>query len=152
MGQPSLGRTPLSGIDPAERWSQLHHGIDPKGVPLLLPWLRLLWWLARPLRGVPPTAITVLGAVLAVDAAVLAANHPGWAALAVVLAALCDGLDGAVAVVAGRATRSGAVADALAGVSAAVTSETWPVLTCAGIWCGLGVVALTQAATGSATQ
>ena len=212
MGQPSLGRTPLSGIDPAERWSQLHHGIDPKGVPLLLPWLRLLWWLARPLRGVPPTAITVLGAVLAVDAAVLAANHPGWAALAVVLAALCDGLDGAVAVVAGRATRSGAVADALAdrladlafaavlwragaplglaavcgalavgidlvrrlrhvptritvgerpswtlcaalaGISAAASSAQWPVLTCAGVWCGLGVVALTQAATGSTTQ
>jgi len=211
VGQPRPGRAPLTS-GPADRWSALHHGIDPRGVPLLLPWLRLLWWLARRVRSVPPTAITALGVVLAVDAAFLAADHPGWAALAVVLAALCDGLDGAVAVIADRATRSGAVADAiadrladlafaavlwragaplglaavcgalavgvdvlrrlrhvparitvgerpswtacaaLAGVSAAVTSETWPVLTCAGVWCGLGVVALTQAATGSATQ
>jgi len=194
----------------ADRWSALHHGIDPRGVPLFLPWLRLLWWLARPLRAVPPTAITALGVVLALDAAFLAASHPGWAAVAVVLAALCDGLDGAVAVVAGRATRFGAVADAvadrladvafaavlwragaplglaavcgalavgvdglrrwrhvptritvgerpswtvcaaLAGISAAVTTAGWPVVTCAAVWCGLGVLALAQAATGSA--
>lgn len=178
-------------------------------MPLLLPWLRLLWWLARPLRAVPPTAITALGVLLAVDAALLAAGHPGWAAAAVVLAALCDGLDGAVAVVAGRATRSGAVADAvadrladlafaavlwragapfglaavcgglavavdllrrvrhvptritvgerpswticaaLAAISAAVSTADWPVPTCAGVWCGLGLLALAQAALAS---
>ena len=194
--------------DPAGRWSALHHGIDPSRVPLLLPWLRLMWRLARPLRGVPPTAITALGVVLAADAAFLAADHPGWAALAVLLAALCDGLDGAVAVVGGRATRLGALADAvadrladlafaavlwrvgapavlaavcgglavavdlvrrlrrvpdritvgerpswsicagLAAVSAAVSDAGWPVLVCAGTWCGLGLLALAQAATG----
>jgi len=201
-----------SPADRAGRWSALHHGIDPRRGPFLLPWLRLLWWLAGPLRGVPPTAITALGVVLAVDAALLAADHPGWAAVAVVLAGLCDGLDGAVAVVADRATRLGAVADAiadrladlafaavlwragaplglaavcgalavgvdglrrwrhvparitvgerpswticaaLAGGSAAVTSAGWPVPTCAAVWCGLGVVALAQAATGSAQE
>lgn len=190
------------------RWSDLHHGIDPSRVPLLLPWLRLMWALARPLRGVPPTAVTVLGVVLAADAAFLAAHHPAWAALAVVLAALCDGLDGAVAVVAGRATRLGAAADAvadrltdlafaavlwragaplglaavcgglavavdlvrrwrripdritvgerpswticaaLAAISAAVSDATWPVVACAATWCGLGLLALAQAATG----
>jgi len=192
--------------DPAARWSALHHGIDPARVPLLLPWLRLLWTWARPLRAIPPTAITALGVVLAADAAFLAADHPGWAAVAVVLAALCDGLDGAVAVTANRATRFGAVADAvadriadvafaavlwragapwalaavcgglavgvdlvrrvrrtpdritagerpswticavLAASSAAVSSAEWPVLTCAGTWCGLGLLALAQAA------
>jgi CDP-diacylglycerol--glycerol-3-phosphate 3-phosphatidyltransferase len=99
---------------PAQRWSALHHGIDPGRVPLLAPWLRLMWALARPLRRVPPTALTGLGVALAVGAAVLAADRPAIALVAVLSAAVCDSLDGAVAVVADRATRSGAVADAVA--------------------------------------
>lgn len=100
----------------AQRWAELHHGIDPAAVPLLRPWLRVVWTLARPLVAlrVPPTAITVLGVALAAGAALLAASNPWSAAGAVLLAALCDGLDGAVAVVGDRATRLGASADALA--------------------------------------
>src|SRR4051812_32937526 len=98
----------------AQRWSALHHGIDPTLVPLLMPWLRLVWWLARWLRAAPPTAITVLGVLLALDAVLLAGSLPAIAAVAVVLAALCDGLDGAIAVVADRATEFGAAADAIA--------------------------------------
>ncbi|MDT4941948.1 MAG: archaetidylinositol phosphate synthase [Pseudonocardiales bacterium] len=107
-------RRPAPHDASAERWTALHHGIDPARVPLLLPWLRLLWRLARPLRAVPPTVITVLGVLLALDAVLLAGSLPGAAAGAVVLAAVCDGLDGAVAVVADRATSGGAVADAVA--------------------------------------
>jgi CDP-diacylglycerol--glycerol-3-phosphate 3-phosphatidyltransferase len=88
--------------------------VDPARVPLLLPWLRIMWSLARPIAAVPPTAVTVAGVLLAVDAVLLAGSAPWGAAVAVVGAALCDGLDGAVAVVAGRATRVGAVADAVA--------------------------------------
>lgn len=101
---------------PARRWSELHHGIDPAGVPLLAPWLRLMWATSRPLARlrVPPTAVTGSGVVLAGSAVGLASAHPAWAAVAVVVAAVCDGLDGAIAVVAGRATRAGAVADAVA--------------------------------------
>lgn len=99
---------------PAQRWSALHHGIDPARVPLLLPWLRLLWSLARPLRQVPPTLVTAVGVLLALDAVLLAGSVPAGAAVAVVLAAVCDGLDGALAVVADRASRAGAVADAVA--------------------------------------
>jgi phosphatidylglycerophosphate synthase len=73
-----------------------------------------MWWLARPLHRVPPTAITVLGVVFAADAVLLARSWPALAAVAVVVAVLCDGLDGAVAVVAGRATAFGARADAVA--------------------------------------
>jgi phosphatidylglycerophosphate synthase len=73
-----------------------------------------MWALARPLRPVPPTVLTVIGVVLAVDAVLLARRHPVAALVTVLLAALCDGLDGAVAVVADRASRSGAVADAVA--------------------------------------
>jgi CDP-diacylglycerol--glycerol-3-phosphate 3-phosphatidyltransferase len=99
---------------PAQRWSALHSGIDPAGVPLLLPWLRFVWLLARPLRAVPPIALTALGVLLAADAVLLAGPVPAAAAGAVVLSVLCDALDGAVAVLASRASRFGARADAVA--------------------------------------
>lgn len=97
-----------------QRWSTLHSGIDPARVPLLMPWLRFLWRVARPLSVVPPLAITVLGVLLAGDAVLLARSEPAAATAAVLLAVLCDGLDGAVAVLADRATPLGARADALA--------------------------------------
>ena len=97
-----------------QRWSTLHSGIDPARVPLLMPWLRFLWWVARPLSAVPPNAITILGVLVAGDAVLLARSEPAAAAAAVLLAVLCDGLDGAVAVLADRATPLGARADALA--------------------------------------
>lgn len=95
-------------------WSQLHHGIDPRTVPLLLFWLRGMWAVAARLRGTPPTAITAAGVVLAAAAVTVARSLPGPAAVLVAAAALCDGLDGAVAVVADRASVIGARADAVA--------------------------------------
>ncbi|MGI8679157.1 MAG: CDP-alcohol phosphatidyltransferase family protein [Jatrophihabitans sp.] len=101
---------------PARRWSQLHHGIDPTEVPLLGRWLRTMWWLARPLvrLRVPPTLVTMVGVLLAVDAVPLAARFPWAAGVCVLGSVVCDGLDGAVAVLRDHATRSGALADALA--------------------------------------
>lgn len=101
---------------PAQRWSALHHGIDPAGVPLLRGWLALMWWAARPLARwrVPPTAVTAVGTLLAVDAVLLARSQPWAAGIAVLGSVVCDGLDGAIAVVGERSTRFGAVADAVA--------------------------------------
>lgn len=100
----------------SRRWSLLHHGIDPAEVPLLAGWLAIMWRLAAPLARlrVPPTVLTVAGVVLVLDAVLLARAHPWAAAVAVLASVVCDGLDGAVAVVGDRATRSGAVADAVA--------------------------------------
>ncbi|WAX56777.1 CDP-alcohol phosphatidyltransferase family protein [Jatrophihabitans cynanchi] len=98
---------------PAAGWSALHHGLDPAAVPLLRPWLSLIWRLARPLAAlrVPPTALTAVGVVLAADAVLFAARLP-WIALALVLlSALCDGLDGAVAMLSRRVSAFGSVAD-----------------------------------------
>lgn len=93
-------------------WSRLHHGIDPARVPLLRAWLTFVAVLARPVRRVPPLAFTVLGAALAVFAVVL--FRPWLAVVLVLAAAVCDALDGAVAVLAARATAFGAVADRVA--------------------------------------
>jgi CDP-diacylglycerol--glycerol-3-phosphate 3-phosphatidyltransferase len=127
-----------------QRWSRLHHGIDPARVPLLLPWLRLMWLLARPLRLVPPVLITALGVLLALDAVLLAGSVPWAAAIAVLAAALCDGLDGAVAVVADRVTVAGARADAIADriADAAFAAVLWRCGAPWGIAVGCGALAL----------
>lgn len=104
MGESGARRAGLT----TSGWAELHHGIDPEHVPFLRGWLRLVWAIARPLKGVPPLAFTVAGAGLAVTAVFTGA----WAAVALVLAAvLCDALDGAVALASGRVSAFGAVAD-----------------------------------------
>jgi phosphatidylglycerophosphate synthase len=110
MGESGAGRAGLT-----ERgWSQLHHGLDPGDVPFVRGWLRAVGFLARPVRQVAPMVFTVAGAVLAVVAVPVAARSP-WLALAlVVVSVLCDALDGAVAVLADRASTAGALADKIA--------------------------------------
>jgi phosphatidylglycerophosphate synthase len=114
-GDDVMGR----GVERGElqrRWATLHHDINPNQLPLLSGWLRLMWSGGRVLSraGVPPTAVTVVGVAFAAGAVAVAQDRPLAAGAAVVAAAVCDGLDGATAVVGDRATRSGAVADAVA--------------------------------------
>jgi phosphatidylglycerophosphate synthase len=95
-------------------WSRLHGGVAPAGV--IGGWLRLNHALGGPLArlGVRPDAITVAGVGLAGLVLPLAATGGRWLLLAVVtivLAALMDSLDGAVAVISGRISRRGAVLD-----------------------------------------
>jgi phosphatidylglycerophosphate synthase len=112
------------------RWSTLHGGVDPRLTPprlsaprrssmLIRSWLRLSYGLGRALSrtAVRPNTLTGLGVVcsLAVPVAVLLGG--GWlfvAALLVLLAAVADSVDGAVAVVASRITRLGSFYDSLA--------------------------------------
>ena len=107
MGESGAGRAGLTTAG----WSELHHGIDPDRVPLLRWWLRFVWTIARPLKAIPPLAITVAGAVSAVVAVVVA---PAIALVLVVASVLCDALDGAVALAAGRVSRFGSFADKVA--------------------------------------
>jgi phosphatidylglycerophosphate synthase len=101
---------------PAAGWAELHHGLDPARIPLLRPWLWLMRLLARPLARarVPALAVTVVGAVLAVDALLFAHRLPWVALVLVLLSVVCDGLDGAVAVLSSSASRIGSVADKIA--------------------------------------
>jgi CDP-diacylglycerol--glycerol-3-phosphate 3-phosphatidyltransferase len=113
MGESGPRRADLTTSAEAA-WTRLHHGLDPARVPMLQPWLRVVWSVARPLRAVPPSAVTVVGALLAIDALLLAADQP-WVALVLVLVATwCDALDGAIAILAHRASAAGAMADKIA--------------------------------------
>jgi phosphatidylglycerophosphate synthase len=101
-------------------WSRLHGGFDPRAASAVVRgWVRTAYrlgsWLTA--RRVGPTAVTLAGVALclAVPLAALA-GRPGVlaGALLVLLAALADTLDGAVAVLSGRATRLGYVLDSVA--------------------------------------
>jgi phosphatidylglycerophosphate synthase len=105
---------PLNRDEYLDTWSGLHGGVPPTG--LVGGWLRISFALARPLvaRGVPADLITGFGVLLALLVLPSAAGGGHWPLLAVptiVLAALMDGVDGAVAVVSGRVSRRGAVLD-----------------------------------------
>ena len=93
------------------RWSGLHGGVPPTGLVGL--WLRLVYRTVRPLAAlrVPPSLVTVAGLLLVVLAMPAAPSLPWLAGLLVVLGGLCDSLDGALAVVRGRVSTSGAVLD-----------------------------------------
>ncbi len=104
----------------AATWSGLHGGFDPRRAsPLVRGWVRIAYgigsWLSA--RGVGPMAVTTAGLIvcLSVPAAVLLGR---WgillAAILVLVAALADGLDGAVAVITDRASRLGYIYDSVA--------------------------------------
>ena len=104
----------------AAAWSRLHGGFDPaRASAVVRRWLLLAYrtgsWLAG--KRVAPAAVTTAGLLLCltVPAAALAGR---WglllAAVLVLLAAFADGLDGAVAVISGRASRLGYVYDSVA--------------------------------------
>ena len=104
----------------AATWSGLHGGFDPRQAsPVVRGWVRIAYrigsWLGS--RRVGPMAVTTAGLLicLTVPAAVLL-GRPGLllGAALVLVAALADGLDGAVAVITGRTSRLGYVYDSVA--------------------------------------
>jgi phosphatidylglycerophosphate synthase len=98
----------------------LHGGHDPRASgPGERWWFAVVYALARPLAGagVRPGGVTLASVVLAAGAVGGAAAGRGWALAAAALvvgSALLDGVDGAVAVLGGRASRWGYVVDSLA--------------------------------------
>jgi CDP-diacylglycerol--glycerol-3-phosphate 3-phosphatidyltransferase len=104
----------------AERWSALHGGYDPRRAsPLVRGWLRLAHRIARVLARVRvrPSAVTAAGVVVAAAVPAVVGFRPTGGAVAaalVVLGALADSVDGALAVVTGTESRLGRVYDSVA--------------------------------------
>jgi CDP-diacylglycerol--glycerol-3-phosphate 3-phosphatidyltransferase len=101
-----------------DRWQSLHGGYDPRSSRLVGPWLSLVYVCARPFAriGVPPDVVTLLGVLVSGIVVGLCALGGRWvllAAFVVGASGLLDSLDGAVAVLADRATRWGAVLDSV---------------------------------------
>lgn len=100
-------------------WQRLHGGYDPRGNRLVRGWLSMSYAVARPFAtaAVPPDVVTLVG-LLVSALALWPAVAGGWwllaAAAVVVVSGLLDNVDGAVAVLTGRATAWGGVLDAVA--------------------------------------
>ena len=146
-----MGREVLSRASYLDRWQTLHGGYDPRSSRLVGPWLTVVYSLARPFAriGVPPDAVTLLG--LAVSGAVvwLCALGDRWvllAAFVVGASGVLDSLDGAVAVLTGRATRWGALLDSVVDRVSDVLYllALWVVGAPAWVCLAAGVVVLTQ--------
>lgn len=104
----------------ASAWAGLHGGYDVRRAgPAVRGWLRLGYGIGRLLSrlGVSPTAVTTTGLALCALVPLIAGQGGGWpiaAAILVLLAAVADTVDGAVAVIGGRATRLGFLYDSVA--------------------------------------
>ncbi len=101
-----------------DRWSRAHGGYDVRSSRPTMAWLRLAHGLGAPLarRGVPATWVTATGGVGAVAVGGVAALGGRWALLAaalVVVVAVLDGIDGAVAELTGTSSAWGQVLDQL---------------------------------------
>ena len=146
-----MTRVVLSRADYLDRWSALHGGYDPRSSRVVGPWLSAVYALARPLAraGVAPDAVTLLGLVLAGGVVVASAAGGRWvllASLVTLVSGLLDSLDGAVAVLTGRATRWGAVLDSVVdrASDALLLLALWVVGAPAWACVAAGVLVLTQ--------
>ncbi len=103
----------------AKKWSRLH-GVDVRrSAPPVRGWLRLAYGFARPLArmGVAPGLVTLVALALDALVPVLAWQRGWWVSIAgaaVLVAAVADTVDGALAVLRDRFTRINYVYDGLA--------------------------------------
>ncbi|MDT4985931.1 MAG: CDP-diacylglycerol---glycerol-3-phosphate 3-phosphatidyltransferase [Micromonosporaceae bacterium] len=101
-------------------WRDLHGGYDPfTGSRFVRGWLRLAYVSGRAAArlGATPNTVTGVGLLLSAGVpatATLSRGGPLFAAALVLLSAIADSVDGAVAVIAGTASRAGQVYDAVA--------------------------------------
>jgi CDP-diacylglycerol--glycerol-3-phosphate 3-phosphatidyltransferase len=104
----------------AAAWAGLHGGFDARyATRAVRGWLRLGYGVGTVLSRlrVSPTTVTTTGLLLSLLVPASTARAGWWpflAALLVLLSALADTVDGAVAVIASRATRLGSVYDSAA--------------------------------------
>jgi CDP-diacylglycerol--glycerol-3-phosphate 3-phosphatidyltransferase len=107
----------LSWSDYAKRWSKLHGGFDPQTAsPFVRGWLFLSYRASRHLArtGIGPNTVTVIGLILSVGVPITGHTWPLVGALLVLVSALADTADGALALITGRTSRLGRVLDSVA--------------------------------------
>ena len=139
-------------VDARERaldsWSELHGGMDPRQNPWVRGWVLISHGCARPLvrLGVTANTVTVLGVVatgIALCLTILGGWWPLVAALVILVAALLDGIDGAIAAQTRTASRWGRINDAVADRCSDVMLIGILVVVGAPSWLGVSIVVLT---------
>ena len=94
------------------KWSALHGGASITGI--IRAWLVISFALARPIvrLRISPNLLSLLGVIAAIFTYV-EARHDYCAAI-LIFSLLCDGLDGTVAILSDKASKRGAMVDAIA--------------------------------------
>lgn len=103
---------PLSSEDFMLQWSLLHGNAPTRGI--VGAWLKISYRCALGLSkvGISPNVLTILGVLFGIATAV---TSPSLVmGLFLVLSLACDGIDGSLALVTGKASKLGAVFDAIA--------------------------------------
>lgn len=142
------------------RWQVQHNApdIDPSRTTVLRMFLTATFRLAQPLahRGVAPATVTFAGLWLAVVVPVSALRWPALAAALCLVSSVLDGVDGAVAGISGRASRSGfvldSVVDRLAEVAffGALVAAGGDLVTASAAWAAVVLLEYTRARAGNA--
>ncbi len=144
----AAGRMKPARDEALDAWSELHGGIDPRQNPWVRGWVLISHWCARPLArlGVSANTVTVLGVVATATALCLTILGGWWpllAALVILVAALLDGVDGAIAAQTRTASRWGRLNDAVADRCSDVMLIGIVVVVGAPSWLGVSIVVLT---------
>ncbi|WP_205471804.1 CDP-alcohol phosphatidyltransferase family protein [Nocardioides sp. SYSU D00038] len=132
-----------------DHWSRLHGGLDPRASAWVSGWVRLTHACARPLAraGASPHLVTAAGVALTAAVPAISDRGAAWPLLAtpvLVVAAVLDGVDGALAAQTGRDSAWGRVVDGLADRCSDLLLVLTLVVLGAPVWLGvlLGVVTL----------
>ncbi|ROZ84130.1 CDP-alcohol phosphatidyltransferase family protein [Gordonia sp. OPL2] len=123
-------------------WSRMHGHIDPRTSVWIKGWVVLSHRIARPLSrlGVSPNVITVCGVVLTMTAVGIATAGRWWPALAallIVVGAVLDGVDGALAAQRHSTGGWGTVLDTLADRCCDLLLVAMLILLGAPLWSGI---------------
>ena len=129
-------------------WSRLHGGIDPRSSMWISGWVRIAHTCATPLvrAGVSPSTVTVAGVAVMAAVPLIASAGAAWpmvAMLVILVGAVLDGVDGAIAVRAGKASRWGRVLDPFADRCSDLLLILTLVVLGAPAWLGVSLALLT---------
>lgn len=129
-------------------WSRLHGGIDPRSSIWISGWVRIAHICATPLvrAGVSPSTVTVAGVAVMAAVPLIASAGAAWpmvAMLVILVGAVLDGVDGAIAVRAGKASRWGRVLDPFADRCSDLLLILTLVVLGAPAWLGVSLALLT---------
>lgn len=129
-------------------WSRLHGGIDPRSSMWISGWVRIAHICATPLvrAGVSPSTVTVAGVAVMAAVPLIASAGAAWpmvAMLVILVGAVLDGVDGAIAVRAGKASRWGRVLDPFADRCSDLLLILTLVVLGAPVWLGISLALLT---------
>lgn len=141
-------RTTSARDEALDSWSKLHGGLDPRASFWVRNWVLVSHACARPLArlGLTPNTVTALGVIATAIALCLTILGDWWpllAALVIVLAALLDGIDGAIAAQTGTASRWGRINDSVADRFSDVMLVGIVVVVGAPPWLGATIAVLT---------